>query len=220
MSDLAVSIIVILATGALAGLIFLLTRRAKKQEEARLRELAALRGWTFEPFRSRLAWGYCLASPSWELEAISSSSETSENSQEHVSHATTIRSAGFEDRGQLVAIGPRPEGMDALGGFGTTLVNMAIAKFTGRPGADMQEVRSASPELLRRYLILAETSAGAANPVSPSAEHTLLSWKAPLPVIRLTPSGVQIQISGRQYKKEGEILPLIELFENFTRTKS
>jgi len=55
MGDIGWSLIVIAGTGLIVGSIFLLIHRKKKAAEIALRELAAQRGWSYEPFREALA---------------------------------------------------------------------------------------------------------------------------------------------------------------------
>lgn len=214
MSDLFVSLIVVVITGIVVALIFIFVGRTKKQREIGLKNLADLHGWTFEPIQDHLEWGFRLRGSEWVLEAVSkSSSHSPEPSQMDVTQSTRIWTPGFSASGDLVLIGPCSGSIPDFGGLGKMLINKMVDSFLGRHDMDLQMVDSGSQELHKHYLVLAAKPQDAEKVLTSPVEKSLLTWKGTLPVIKINSKGLQIDINGQHYKTEKEITALVDLTE-------
>ena len=100
MDDIGISLIVITFTGVLVGVIFYLVNSKKKTTEKVIRDLAAQKGWEYEPFKETLSWGYRLRSPQWILESVTETSGNSvEPNQNNATQYTRLTTSLYISRG-------------------------------------------------------------------------------------------------------------------------
>lgn len=215
MSDLFLNVAVILGTLFLVAAIFLMTSRSKKRQSERIQSLAQARGWDYEPIRERLSSGYRLHGKGWTLEALTwSSGHSPEPSQSDVSQHTHVWSSATGVPAGLVLIGPWSGNVPDLGGFGRMLMDKIIERYLGVVHADLQSVAAGSAEFQRKYKIFAQNANDVTAILSVGVEQALIRWKSPLPVIKISAQEMRIELEGKHYKTEADILALIGLAEN------
>ena len=85
--------------------------------------------------------------------------------------------------------------------------------FLGNSAAGLKEVMLHSAEAAKRFMVLAQEPKDALKILTPKIEMALTNWQGNLPVIKFTAEGLQIDVRGAQYKKEKDILALVNLAE-------
>jgi hypothetical protein len=218
MGDIGLSLIVIAVTGLIVGGIFYLVHRKKKLTEKAIRELASQRGWTYEPFREALAWGYRVVSPYWTLEASSRSSGNSvEPSQNDVEQYTRLTVPDIVLSSHLL-VKPRSGSLRQLSDMELALASKAAQMFTGRVTGSLEELSSGSSDLRGNYQIIAQSTDQDLLIFSPQVENLLLNWKGERPWIEISPKGMEIKIPGKHLQSIVEIRALVDLAESIQAT--
>jgi hypothetical protein len=218
MGDIGWSLIVIAVTGLIVGGIFLFIHRKGKAAESALHEMAIQRGWSYEPFRKALAWGYHLVSPSWTLEAVSRSSGNSvEPSQNDVEHFTRLIAPGFITPGRLM-VKPRQGSPRQLSEMELGLAAKAAQMFIGSATGSLEEVQEGSSDLRNRYQIIGQSGGTGSSIFTPQVESILLNWKGERPWIEISPEGMEIRIPGKHLQSIVEIRGLVDLAESIQAT--
>ena len=214
MGDIGLSLIVIAGTGLIIGGIFLFIQQKKKAVESALRELSIQRGWSYEPFREALAWGYRLVSPDWTLEASSRSSGHSvESSQNDVEQVTRLTAPDFILPGRLL-VKPRSGSPRQLSEMELGLAAKAAQMFTGSATAGLEEIQAGSSDLRSRYQIIGQSGGKGSSIFTPQVESILLNWKGERPWIEVSPEGMGIRIPGKHLQSIVEIRGLVDLAES------
>jgi len=114
MDDITLSLIVILVTGLVVVLIFILVRRNRGELEKRLAQMALERGWRLELVKERLAYGQRIHHRDWVIELLTESSGKPEaEGSSNVAASTLWRAPGS---GSTILIGPRTAQIN-LGGI-------------------------------------------------------------------------------------------------------
>ncbi len=214
MSDLMLNAVVIVGTLVVVGVIFIITSQLKKRQVARIQALAQGRGWAYTPIRERLSSGYRLEGPGWTLEALTwSSGHSPEPSQSDVSQHTHIMSRAPRLPAGIVLIGPWSGSAPNLGDFGRMMMNRIIERYLGVVNADLQEVAAGGLDFRRKYKIYAQNANDATGMLSLEVEQALSEWRGSLPVIKINAQEMRIEVEGKHYKTEAEILALTGLAE-------
>ncbi len=214
MSDLLLNVVVIVGTLILVAVIFILTSRSKKRQGERIQSLAQARGWDYESIRERLSSGHRLHGEGWTLEALTwSSGHSPEPSQSDISQHTHLWSNAPGVPTGLVLIGPWSGKVPDLGGFGRMMMDKIIERYFGMVHADLQAVAAGSPEFQRKYKIFAQNPKDGTAILSLGVEQALIKWNNPLPVIKISAQEMRIEVEGKHYKTEPDILALTGLAE-------
>jgi hypothetical protein len=217
MEDLILSLPILAATAALVIGIFWFSRRAKKKQESRLRELAAGHNWGFQPIRERLNWGFRLHTAQWEYEAISRSTDgpVAEGSI-NVAHNTQWQSARRPLPEGLVILSARKPN-SGMGSLAAPWMQPALRQMLGDQAdlvAGLQEAQVGSLALRERYSILAHHAADAENLLDLPVQQALLNWPGKqLPALQQSPLGLKIVFPGQRIEDPAEILSIIHLGE-------
>lgn len=210
MTDILLNLIVLAVLAVIGGAIFLLVRRNQASEEQKLVQMAAQRGWTYEPIREPLAWGLRLSAPGWTLEALSrSSGREAAPGSSNVSMSTTWHA---DMAGSPVLVGPRTSQVD-LGGFGDLLTRQVLGAALGSEAEGLSEVRVGGGDFLKRYMLWAQSPFEAAEIATPALQSALLAWKGVAPIVKRSSVGLEIELRGARVKKVDEIIPIVELGE-------
>jgi hypothetical protein len=214
MSDLMLNAVVIVGTLAVVGLIFIITSQSKKRQDERIQALARGRGWDYAPIRERLSSGYRLQGRGWTMEALTwSSGHSPEPAQSDISQHTHIRGNTSNLPAGLILIGPWSGSVPDLGEFGRMMMNKIIERYLGVVDADLQEVTAGSADFQKKYKIFVQNANDATAILSLEVEQALTGWKGPLPVIKISGQVLRIEVDGKHYKTEAEILALSRLAE-------
>ena len=215
MGDLGLSLVVIAITGLLIIGIFIFVQQRKKAAENDLRELSSQRGWSYEPFKEPLKWGYRLVSPVWTLEAASEASGNSvEPSQNDVSQKTLINAPDLIAPG-LLLIQPRGKTSKPLSPMEEKLAGLAARSFSGGFYGDLQEIPAGSADFRNHFMMMGQTGDLETKLISPRVENILLNWKGVRPWIKFDNGGMQIEIKGKHITKKEEIKALADLADTF-----
>ncbi len=215
MDDLTVSLLVVLGTGLVVAFIFLAVARAKKQKLAQIQQLAREKGWAYEAVRERLGAGYRLRGPGWTFEALTTSTGGPEaEGSSNVTSSTRWESDRAALPGHTLLIGERV-GHPALGPLADTLLQQALKMILGDEAADaegLSEIPAGSQTFQQRYMLWATDPADAERVLTPQVERVLLDWPLkPLPIVRLTPRGLRIDILHRRVEDLKEVEAIITL---------
>lgn len=208
MDDLTLNLIVILAVAILVGGIFLIIRHKQAANEQKLRQMAAERGWTYQPFREPLAWGLRLSAPGWTFEALSRSSgrETAPGSSD-VAMSTTWRA---DAPGSTLLIGPRTSQAN-LGSLGEAISRQVLQLALGADADGLVEIQAGSAALRQKYMLWTQDPAEAEKLLTLAVQSALLKWKGQPPLIKRTSDGLTIELRGVRLTKADEILSVVNL---------
>lgn len=210
MDDIILSLVVILGTAVLAGVIFLLVRLRQRQGQAALAQMALERGWRLEAIQERLAWGIRLSSADWRIEAISrAAGRESAPGSSDVAMQTSWRAEG---PGSTLLVGPRTSNA-RLGALGDSLARLALEKALGADARGLEEVEAGSQAFQAKYMLWAQEPETARLLVNPALESALASWKGTPPVIRRSAGELAIELHGVRLAKPAEIQALVQLGE-------
>lgn len=219
MTELTVSILVIVFTGVLVGVILLLVARRKKQKEELIRKLAGDQGWKYEKIANTRESGYVLTGEGWRFEstAISSAQSSSSGSSE-VSYNNRWFSDGCNSNAGLVMIGPRLPSAN-LGALGEMILQKALARMLGsdaQEAAGLHEIEVQRTALRERYAIWAVNDQAAVSWLSFEVENALLNWKLQeKPVIKVSSQGIEIRLREGRLEKPEDIQAVVQLGEAF-----
>ena len=218
MDDIGMSLVVIAGTGLIVGGIILFIHRKKKAAEKAMREMANLRGWSYEPFREALAWGFRLVSPRWTLEAVSKSDGHSvEPSQVDVVQSTFLTAPDLIIPGRLM-VKPRSGSPRLLSETELGLAAKAAQIFSGQVTGNLEELPAGSPDLRSRYQIIGQSVGQDSSIFTPHVENLLMNWKGDRPRIEISPDGMVIKIPGKHLQSTMEIQELVDLAESILAT--
>ncbi|MBW6473768.1 MAG: hypothetical protein K0B14_11620 [Anaerolineaceae bacterium] len=209
MNDITLSILVILATGLLVILIFVLVRRNRFAKEKALAQMALERGWKLEVVREPLKYGQRIRHKEWVIELMTESTgrSSSTTGSSHVTATTTWRAPG---RGSTLLIGPRYSQVN-LGGLGEALLRQVLQKALGSEAEGLVEVKAGSDAFRKNFLIYARDPEDVQRLISPFLETTLMSWKKFGPIVKRTNQGLSIELPGTHFDKPGDIETLVKL---------
>lgn len=216
MEDLGSSFIVIAVTVVLVGLIFWLVSAQKRKREASLRSLASMNGWIYEPIKDRTSSGYRLRKGDWVIEAVNQSNTNSSDN----SSSTTVTSLtrwfteSVKMSDGIVLIGPRMPDVN-LAGIGEMMRQAALRVLIGAEAenaAGIQQEELGSLELMKRYMIWTNRVETANKLLESPVENALIHWPLKLvPLIKYSPSGLEIKIQGARLYKDADIIALVKL---------
>lgn len=216
MSDLTSSLIVIVITGVLIGVIFLLVASQKKKRVASLQKLASMNGWSFELIQERLFSGWRLRKGDWTIEALNqSTSNSSENTgSSTVNSLTRWFSETVRMKDGIILIGPhQPE--ISFGGLGDVVQQVALRLMIGNEAEDavgIQRVELGSLELMARYMVWTNREEIASKFLDQPLENELRAWPMKLPpIIKYSPRGLEIKVQGSRLYKEQDLYALVKL---------
>lgn len=224
MDDLTVSLLVVAGTGLAAAFIFLAAARAKKQKSAKIEQLAREKGWAYEAVRERLGAGYRLRGPGWTFEALTASTGGPEaEGSSNMTSSTRWQSERAALPGRMLLIGERVV-HPALGPLADTLLQQALKMILGDEAGDAQglsEIPAGSQAFQQRYMLWATDPADAERVLTPRVERLLLDWPLkPLPIVRLTPRGLRIDILHRRVEDLQELQAVITLGDLLMETEN
>lgn len=209
MNDLTLTLLVILVTGLLVIIIFVLSRRNRSAKEKALAQMALERGWKLEVVREPLKYGQRIRHKNWVIELMTESTgrSSSTTGSSHVTATTTWRAPG---RGSTLLIGPRYSQVD-LGGLGEALLRQVLQKALGSEAEGLMEVKAGSDPFRKNFLMYARDPEDVRRLISPFLEATMTNWKKLGPVIKRTAEGLSIEFPGTHFDKPGDIETLVKL---------
>jgi len=210
MDDITLSLIVILVTGLLVVLIFVMVRRNRMEHEKRLAQMALERGWRLELVKERLAYGQRIHHRDWVIELLTQSSGNPEAEGSSNVTASTVWKSPVT--GSTVLVGPRTTQI-SLGGLGETLTRQMLQMALGDEADGLEEVKAGSEEFQKRYMIWAKDPEVVVRLINPFFESTLLNWVKYAPLIKRTSQGLSIELRNFRLKKSEEIDTLAKLGE-------
>lgn len=219
MNDIVLSLIVIALTGVVVAVIFILIKRAKKQQLERLDGLARQKGWQFEAIKERLSNGYRMKGGNWTLEALKiARGQSVEPQQSNISSETLLKSSSLYLPGRNLLVGPKPAQVD-LGGFGEMLKQKLIQTVLGDSGKGMAEVQTGSSFFRERFMTLANDPEDARRILTPQVEQLLMKLEAKKPVLKITQAGLEIKLDNDYLEKDDDIINFVELGEALLNTR-
>ncbi|MBA4385969.1 MAG: hypothetical protein C0410_14615 [Anaerolinea sp.] len=216
MKDLTSGLIIVAITGLLVGMTFILVFWNKKQRETALRNLASINGWTVEIVNERNASGYRLRKGEWMIESLN---QTSNNSSDNSSSTTvTSLTRWVSDAARMpegiVLIGPQQPDIN-FGGLGEMVKQVALRVMIGSEfdnAVGIERVELGSLELMARYMVWTNREEIAKKLVDQPVENALRAWPLKLPpVVKFSPSGLEIKYQGPRLYKEQDITALAKL---------
>ena len=210
MDEITLSLIVILVTGLLVVLIFVMVRRNRMEHEKRLAQMALERGWRLELVKERLAYGQRIHHRDWVIELLTQSSGNPEAEGSSNVTASTVWKSPVT--GSTVLVGPRTIQI-SLGGLGETLTRQMLQMALGDEADGLEEVKAGSEEFQKRYMIWAKDPEVVVRLINPFFESTLLNWVKYAPLIKRTSQGLSIELRNFRLKKTEEIDLLVKLGE-------
>ena len=210
MDDITLSLIVILVTGLVVVLIFILVRRNRGELEKRLAQMALERGWRLELVKERLAYGQRIHHRDWVIELLTESSGKPEAEGSSNVTASTVWKAPV--MGSTMLVGPRTTQI-SLGGLGETITHQLLQMALGEEAEGLEEVKSGSQEFQKRYMIWAKDPEVVVRLINPFFETTLLNWAKYAPMIKRTKQGLSIELRNFRLKKPEDIDTLAKLGE-------
>jgi hypothetical protein len=210
MNDITLSLVVILATGLLVILIFVLVRRNRTEQEKQLKQMALERGWKLELVKERLVYGQRIHHRDWVIELLTESSGKPEAEGSSNVTASTVWKAPVT--GSTVLVGPRTTQI-SLGGLGESITRQLLQMALGEEAEGLEEVKAGSQEFQKRYTIWAKDPELVMRLINPFFESTLLSWAKYAPMIKRTAQGLRIELRNVRLKKPEEIDTLAKLGE-------
>jgi hypothetical protein len=214
MEDLRISLLVIVFTGVLVGVIFYLVNLKKNTTEKAIRDLAAQKGWEYMPFKETLSWGYHLKSPQWILESVTETTGNSaELNQNNAAQYTRLTTSFLHIPGHLL-INPHAAGSRPLNAMQLDLAQRAASFFSSGVIDNLEEIHSGSSNLREHYSILGQPDCDTSSLFSPLVENSLLNWKGERPWIRIGKDGMQIEIRNKNIQKPEEIGELVNLADS------
>jgi len=219
MNDIVLSLIVIALTGVVVAAIFVLTKRAKKQQLERIESLARRKGWQFEAIKEPLSNGYRMKGGNWTLEALKiARGQSVEPQQSNISSETIFKSNSLYLPGRNMLVGPKPAQVN-LGGFGEMLKQKLIQTVLGDSGKGMAEVQSGSSTFRERFMTLANDPEDARRILTPQVEQLLMKFEAKKPVLKVTQAGLEIKLDNDYLEKDEDIINFVELGEALLKTR-
>lgn len=210
MNDVTLSLLVILATGLLVILIFVLVRRHRSEQEKQLAQMALERGWKLELEKERLSYGQRIHHRDWMIELMTQSSGYPEAQGSSNVIASTVWKAPVT--GSTVLVGPRSTQI-SMGGLGETITRQLLQMALGEEAEGLEEVKVGSEEFQKRYMIWAKDPEVVVRLINPFFESTLLHWSKYAPMVRRTAQGLSVELRNFRLKKPEEIETLTKLGE-------
>jgi hypothetical protein len=211
MDDMVVSLIVIVCTAVVVGLIFYLVYVKKKKIEKALSEMAIQKGWKFEPFNETMSWGFRIHGPEWTLESITNTTGNSvEMAQDNTSQYTCLKSATISLPGQLL-INPHKGGSTSFGQMPPAILRKLSGLFGNDIFSGLEELSVGSPQLREYFAIVGKPGEDYSAVFSHQVESILLNWRGERPWIKIGNGGLEIEIRNKNIQKPEEIQNLIDL---------
>lgn len=219
MGEYLVSIIVIVLTAVVIGVIFFLVNRQKKQRDALIQQLAARQGWTYQKVNSTRQDGFMLRGDGWFFESLATSSGVSSQSgSSDVSYSNRWVSDRRTSPAGMVLIGPKLPSVN-LGGLGNFMLQQALKVMLGDEAgeaAGLTEVEVGRSALRERFSVWAASTSAAEDVLTFEVENALLIWKLKeKPVIRVSTRGTEIKLKDGRIQDPGDITEVIRLGEAF-----
>ncbi len=152
MNDITLTLLVILATGLLVVIIFVLVRRYRSEQEQHLAQMALERGWKLEVVREPLMYGQRIRHKDWQLDLLTQSSGGPEAAGSSNVTASTVWHA--PGSGSTILIGPRTSQIN-LGGLGEALLRQVLQMALGSEAEGLVEVQEGSQSFQKNFMIYA-----------------------------------------------------------------
>lgn len=206
MDDLPVSLAVVVLTGIVVAAILFFTNRAGKEKATAIQEMASSHGWQYTPITERLAWGTKLAGKNWELVARSESiGQSSDSGSSNIQSKTIWSGIWIKPLDVKLLIGP--------GNSSNTINNL----FIPTEYAGLRQVNPGISELASNYIFLGSDENSFGFLRISTIPRQLLEWPdKQRPLIKISPTGVEIVINGFRYEKPEELERIIRLGESIT----
>ncbi|NPV78071.1 MAG: hypothetical protein HPY59_17055 [Anaerolineae bacterium] len=222
MSEIVISLLVILGTAVLVGGLFLYLAYRKRQKEARLVQAAREHGWELEHIQQPMFSGFILkgktAHGHWSLEVLTEASpRDSGPGSSSISHRTRWRCQDISLPDRAIVIGPLPAGANpgALQSFGVPLLQLALRKMIGEDADWVSGLSQVTPEnkaLAAKFLCLANEDQDLSRLLSLEVENILLKLpEKNRPVIKLRSTGLEISLPTAQLSDPSELEAMIHL---------
>jgi hypothetical protein len=219
MDDIIVSLLVILGTAILVGVIFILVYYRKRKSEQVLIELARQKGWRYEKVNERLSAGYRFHGAGWLLEGLRVSSDsTSSASTTHVRDYTRWFSSQATFSPGILMIGPKQPEVN-LGGISDVLKQTMLKLMVGEEANDalgIEESLIGRMALRERYMVWTNQEEKARELLTPEMENALIRYPGKLPpVVKWNSKGVEVKLISQRLEKAADIEGLAAIGEAF-----
>jgi hypothetical protein len=214
MSDIVVSIIVVLVTGVVVAGIFWFTNKAKSKNEEALQHMAESHGWNYKKISERLAWGAQISGNNWELTAESRSiGQASDSGSSNIQQVTRWRSELKAPAVHTIWIGPRlSRNFAAPGSLNSS--DLGLFGNAATPVTDLQEIDSGIAELKEKYVIMGDPGMDASSLRTSPIPRILLDWpEKSRPLVKVSSHLIEITIIGFHMEKPEEIEKFVLLGE-------
>jgi type II secretory pathway pseudopilin PulG len=224
MEDIFLNLVVIALVAVVIGGVFIVYYSRQARKEAQLAREAQSRGWQYQRIRERLVSGYRLSgvasgNVAWTLESTAQSSdgEAAPGSSSIVRRTRWwSEAATLPNRMALIgsrpAAGPSP---NVLGGLGGMVVQAALRVMLGDQAgqvAGLSEAQVGSETFRERYMVFAHDPTEAQRLLGAGVESALLNWPMRQQiVIKLSQSGIEVSILGKQITEVAEIEQIVGL---------
>ncbi len=208
MNDITLTLLVILATGLLVVIIFVLVRRYRSAQEQRLAQMALERGWILDVVRERLMYGQRIRHKDWQIDLLTQSGGGPEAAGSSNVTASTVWHA--PGSGSTILIGPRTSQFN-LGGLGETLLRQVLQMALGPEAEGLVEVQEGSEPFRKNFMIWARDPEDVRRLFSPFLESTFMNWYKYSPTLKRTAAGLNIELRNIRLKKPEDIETLVKL---------
>jgi hypothetical protein len=216
MEDIISSLYVVAVTALVVIVIFWLVNRNKKKREEDMQKLASLNGWVYETVNERLSSGYRLRKGEWMIEALNETTAHSsgDSGSSNVASKTCWISGKARMAEGIVLIGPRQPEIN-LGNISSFLVQATLGIMIGNEAEnakDIHPIELGSLELMKRYMVWTNQDDMAKELLDLPVESALVNCPSRLqPVVKFSPSGLEVKIMGRRVYEEKELYALVKL---------
>ena len=208
MQDLFTSFFVILSTVLIIAVIFTLAKINQNKKEKMIRNIADSRGWKYQKIHQGSGNGYSLKSHDWTLEVIPSSDESHNANGQSLWWAANTRPGK-----DILLIGPQPA-KNNLGTLNGLLIQQAATLFLGERAEAVKEVYIGSIAFDQKYRVLSNSDSAAKDLITTTLERELIEWPIKiLPIIKVLPERISIEIPGYHIQRSEEIEAIIHLGE-------
>ena len=219
MSDLFGGLIVVIVTGILVGVIFVLVSTRRNKAEKVMEELVTKHGWRYEKVNERLKAGYRIFGSRWKLEGLRLSSESSSDTgSSNIRDYTLWQSMDVTFSPGILMIGPKQPEIN-LGGISDVLKQTMLKLMVGdeADGAEgIQESLIGRMALRERYMVWTNQEEVARGVLTPEIENALIRYPGKVPpVVKINARGLEVKLISQRLQKPEEIEGLVAIGEAF-----
>lgn len=228
MSDILVSLIIVVCTAVGIIALFVFLGQKKKQTLQKLEQSAKENGWILERIEKPLQSGYRVSGRmiegNWTLDALakSSSTESGPGSSE-VSKTTEWFSSDLKPQKGAIVFGPAMGPVSRMNNstFGSTLVQMALRIMLGQDAAwagSLSQADISHSAISKKFIAFASESLGMNQFITPEVEKAMGNLPGKMePVIIWNQNGISIKLLNHQSLDPDEWKVMIELGKTLLR---